>query len=508
MSDASLPPAARGTSAGDPPMLWIDWGCRLEIGANLQPVFHLYCPGTLSRPRVTVHVDPRLDHAHWVDTPPLKHEGPGLWSFVEPLEMTADGERCKPGQYGLELRVVFHEPGQGPRCYRAHVPIVVKDPAEQPTGPVLEIEGGRLAMVNLMGRDLSEFSRILLKVDESGVVNVQESLYPADPTPGPAGPPTHVSRTLLKPDLELQSQMPRPSAHGPRVAMNRAALVLDDGRRILLVARPTVVLGRGRLDEQAARVSDICLRLGGPASAEQNVLSAYISRLHLRMTLHADGLHILDESTWGTYYRGEKLCGPLVLGAAHPRLTLAVAGLLGLELSAHCDPAWSTSTHGTSLVEEAYQQLAGSSTWNDARSAGLDAVRIQRHRRLPIDDHWRQLSRGLPAESWQAIQEAADSLGRIDRLAQREQYVLVFRSATVGGSPATDPICLDESGLGPAHARILHLGGVFFLEALTDDGQMAIDGRPLAAHELAPLAPGARMSLGRTPAQFVDAAAG
>ena len=279
------------------------------------------------------------------------------------------------------------------------------------------------------------------------------------------------------------------------------------GQRILLLAQPLAVLGRERVDKYGQRTCDIVLRLWPRQTDAHKELSRLVSRVHMRMSLGTDGLHIEDQSACGTYVAGERLSQTLRLReTASGSLALAVAGILGLEITCHRDPTWKPWAEWSELVERQYQRVldAASPLWPDARAAGIDAVRLRRQRRLPVREHLRNLAHCLDQANYQVVQRAAHSIDPIDELADREQYVLVFRTATLGGSPETDAVCLPDSGLAAAHARIFHLGGCFWLEHLADDQRICVDGRPLTRHELVPLAPGMALLLGRTQVTFQE----
>ena len=492
-----------------PPLLRIDWGCDLRIGSNLRPEFQLLCPGLRSRPHVTIHVDHRLDHDDWKDVPNLTQEAESHWSFDEPLRMTSGGRGCSPGMYGIELRAVFPEPGMPARCFRANLRIKVNDPSQQ-SGPTLEIDAGDGSLVNLAGSDLSRYGVVRLKGSGQSVLNVQEAMFPMGGSAGSeamAKPDSLNADILLKSDYELEHRIPRLCTWGRREFSDRAALVFPRGQRILLLAQPLVKLGRERVDKYGQRTSDIVLRLWPRETDAHKELSRLISRVHVRLSLAADGLHIEDQSSCGTYVQGERVVQTLrVRETASRSLAVAVAGILGIEVVCHRDPTWTPWAEWIDLVEQQYQRVVDSTSplWPDARSAGIDAVRLRRARRLPVREHLGHLSQCLDAASYQVVHRAAHSIDPIDELADREEYVLVFRTATLGGSQENDAICLPDSGLAAAHARILHLGGCFWLEHLREDQRICVDGQTLARHELAPLAPGMRLSLGRTEVVFAD----
>lgn len=483
------------------PELWIDWGCDLHVGSRLLPEFHLLCPGFHSLPSVTVHLDQDLDQQDWREVARLHLEGDSHWSFDEPLRLTTAGGDCRPGVYRLELRAVFREgTDAAPRCFLGRIPIRVRAPGQQ-VGPTLEIEGEDACAVNMMGLDLHRFATIRMKGKGEALINIQEALYPAagaDAGREPQSQP-YVVKVALKPDPELERHLPRPSRRGRRQELNAAALVFPQGQRTLLLAKSSVELGRNRNN-------DVVLRLWPRPTDDYREVSRRISGKHLRLLLTPDGLLVEDDhSSCGTYLSGETLRGPYLIAPPdrHARV-FAVAGVLGLEVTCHRDPVWRELPGCHDLIEEQYRRVLAGSTplWPLARRAGWDAARIRRRTKLAVREHLAHLAKRMEPADFQLLERAAQRINLIDGLAEREQYVLVFRTATLGGDETTDPICLPGSGLCGAHARVLHLEGVFWLEALLSDGRIGVEGEPLPAHEPVPLAPGMQLQLGRTTATF------
>ncbi|NQT37916.1 MAG: FHA domain-containing protein, partial [Planctomycetes bacterium] len=112
------------------------------------------------------------------------------------------------------------------------------------------------------------------------------------------------------------------------------------------------------------------------------------------------------------------------------------------------------------------------------------------------------------------VRRAADCIDQVDTLADREEYVLLFRTATIGSAPGA-AVQLRGSGVADVHARVLHLGGGFWLEPLWEETTLCantgeeirstrtyVDGRQVARHELVPLAPGMKLRFGETEVTF------
>ena len=103
----------------------------------------------------------------------------------------------------------------------------------------------------------------------------------------------------------------RTAAGGSPQLLDRAALLLSNGQRILLLAQSRITLGRERLDNCGQRSNDIVLR-PGPAPRMQKRTRPDHSGVHLAISLTADGLEIEDQSSCGTYAGGEKFAKLLV----------------------------------------------------------------------------------------------------------------------------------------------------------------------------------------------------
>jgi hypothetical protein len=96
----------------------------------------------------------------------------------------------------------------------------------------------------------------------------------------------------------------------------------------------------------------------------------------------------------------------------------------------------------------------------------------------------------------------AARLERQTNLAQ-EEYMLLFRQALVG--PGSDcPIWLPEDDGCAFPARIFHVEGQFWLERLTDQLDVAVDGHHLSLRELVPLAVGQPIVIGSSRLQVCD----
>lgn len=514
MQPTNHPPDEQPIAGNDPPSLIIDWGVKPQAGNHLSPQFHLIAPGYRLRPRITATLDRALDQGDWNSNPGLTERGESHWSFHQSLDLTRDGQVCRFGQYLLKLHVVFPEAGPGGiRCYRAEVRITVPDAAAS-TSPVLEIRGTGSTLLNLQGIDINRYAKIVVEGSEQSVVNMLHVDGPGtvgQPSVPPQSPPDErlILRLPLEPDRELQQLIPFCSVPRRAPPTEPASLVFEDGRRIHLFARQSVVLGR---DVSGGTPSDIMLQLL-PLDDDRWQLTRLISRQHLRLTLSADGLRLEDcGSAFGTYLVGQRLTAPATLSAPaywwpQPH-AIDVAGVLGLDLTLHHDPSWDDWERCCSGTAESYYAVAAGChippAWQLARDSRIDAVRVCRRAPLPVAGYLERIKHILiPGYSgqWDTVSQAAAAIEPTDQMTDREQYVVVYRTATIGSSDRV-AIALPGVELPGATARIVQLGGGFWLDSGADDGVICVDGRALARRELVPLTPGNRLRIGSAELTF------
>ena len=480
---AQAPTLRLGEPPAELPRLLVDWGTGLRIGWQVCAECQLICPPDYdSRPCVRIRVDPRLDQEDETATPDVKYEESGLWSFHIPFAMTMGEQDCRPGQYLVEISVAF--PQVAPpkaRFFQCSVRLNVLDPART-SGPTLEIEGEGQSMLNLQGRDLSSFARVVLRGRGTSVVNVQETLFGANlsqsepvSSNGTTGPEdeSHQFAYDLKHNAHRGRQIPWASTRfEQRQPTDAAALVAEDGRRVLLLARRNVRLGR-------SRDNDIVLRFL-PAGAQHDAWSRRISRHHLSCRLTHDGLRISDlGSTEGSQLEDELLQRPTLLtardGHDDVQLSLAVGNKVEMPFRTRLrliEPSDGARGHSDDeLVRSLCSDALGEPApplWKLAQSSRIDAVRID----------------------------------RVNNLANQETYVLVYHHATLGHRQDAAIRFLEDT-LESFHARVLQLGGQFWLQNLSSGAHTTIDGHRLREAETVPLTFGMVITLGNLRLQYL-----
>ena len=474
------------------PVLQVNLGTRFSRGDAAHIEFHLLSPGhKIARPSVRVTPPPTLDGDLIERRPQLSTEEPGHWSFTQSFVLARGGSPCPPGLYEMRLDVEFESPrgfiGSLPRFVWARIPFRVTD---SNTGRELVVDLDECAILDgAIPIDPGQFGKVTVK----GRGNAIASLDPVK-----AGQRISESQRFqveLKPNLDLiHLEPPRVSERFPRRhCQDSAALVFEGGRRILLLARKEVKLGRQR------KTNDVVLRFL-PPSDRLNELSLRISQQHVTMELTESGLCLKNDGRFGTAVN-RKVTDLAVLRIndyAEEPIDLRVGSdtvqveeplelqlqLFRWEQGAGPGPSGNPDVWYFDAVGE-----RPSATYHIAQAAGIDALKIRRKNNLP-----------------------------------QEEYAVVFRQALIGPSQRY-PIDVPES----AKARLLYMGRCFWLENLAEcerclncqrenpvrnkfcegcgeklAGSVQVQGESVPARELVPLTPGMVLQFGRTFARFED----
>jgi hypothetical protein len=455
-----------------PPRLFVDWGELPRMGYQVRPEFTLVCPGYTTRPTVRISVDKELDHD---PNDRLRRPVPdedGLWSFHVPFRMTSDGMDCLPGQYLIDLQVSFSEAPAGlARFFRSRIRLKVSGMASD-SGGVLEIDGDGQSVVNLQGYNLKQFSRVILKGGQDGVINLQNGLGTTDQQVDDAS--AEVQTTFeyeLKVNSDIQSRVPTVRHSGEtRARLDSGVLQFEDGRQTVLLARRRVSFGR-------SRDNDVILRFL-PASEENDRLSRNISRTHMIAELVAEGVEIRDEKSLKGIEVNYSVVKDSVSLSPHyvgdpVQIDLGVTGAVSepfrLEMMA--------------LSSQREREKEDVQFWDDLYCEAVGA----RMSRLQND----------------AIETQIDALrfDRVDNLTAREAYVMLFREALIGGSDTRSAILLKYEA-SHSVARLIHLDRTFWLERLPGKTTVCVDGEELHPCRLAALNPGMSISFGVETATF------
>ena len=455
------------------PRLLVDWGELPKVGYQVRPEFSLLCPAYDSRPEVQIKVDQDLEHNENDPLRRLQADEPGLWTFHVPFRMTSDGMDCRPGQYMIDVAVSFREaPATAPRFFRCRIRLNVPDLAADQGGELV-IDGDGQSMVNLQGYNLKQFSKVVLKGGDDGVINLQNAINDSDQAELPSEAdekPLTTFEYQLKVNSEKQSRLPSVSARfTKRDYLDACGLFFEAGKRTLVFSRPRLMLGR-------SRDNDVVIRFL-PTSDANNANSRNISRTHAVLELMADGIELRDESRSGIELNYSVVQERSVIPTGHSGevsdIRLGVTGTVpksfDLQITTFGPDRFSEQEE-LEFWHELYCETVGgriSRLAREALSQRLDAIRVD----------------------------------RVENLADEENYVVLAREALIGGSPNTAAITLSD-GDPKVRARLLHLDRTFWLENLTSDHLIQVDGETIPLKTLVPLSPGMQIKFGGDTATF------
>lgn len=450
------PPVPSTMPQVSPPRLLVDWGQHPEIGHQARP--HFLVIGSepySSQPDVRVTVDRDLDHDS--EEAQIFFEQEAMWGFHVPFRMTTNGHDCRPGQYLIDVRVSFPDVAMtgAPRCFRCSIRLKVQAPG---SGRTLEIDGDGQSIVNLQGHDLVGFSRVILKGSDRGVINLNQPGTGVAPHKPAASEPL-IHEYTLKIDREGDRKLPRISTViTSRFPLEAAMLVFRSGRRVIVLPRRQVKLGRNR-------DNDIVLRFL-PRSEQYDKWSKALSRTHAVLELVDPGLRIQDTSSTGIRFQGKPIAGEATLTAERVgqalSLDLGVTSDVESPMELELQALRVDGPPGTS--DELVARTLGEpvpALWRLAKSARIDAVRIRRRSNLP-----------------------------------QEEYLLLFREALIRAAQEAPVVSVGGTTVERGAVRLRHIGQSFWIEPMSGPTPVRIDGQIIAPRELVPLSPGMMIAIG------------
>jgi hypothetical protein len=450
--------------------LLVNWGTEPKLGHRSTPEFNLLCKGFGCRPHVTVAIDSLLDHKIDDSLRELREIEQGLWSFFSPFTLTSEGNPCQPGTYIIEINIYFSQAPSGfSNFYRTVLKLYIPSDTET-AGGVLEIKGDGQSMVNLHGYDLKQFSKIVLNGGSDGVINLQNSNAKVDSAK--LQQEECVFEYMLKPDFDKQKKMPVFNIKAKsRNRLTRACLEQPNGQKTLIVSENLVTFGRNR-------ENNIILRFL-PSSTDYDQFSRYLSRTHIDIKMTSDGVAIEDRSSSGVIFDNKPVdkmivLKPKVKGQSFYKLRLGKPELVSksFDMEMHL------------FASDLSGSWADRYFWYD-----LYAKRAMTHNE--------QIHRD-------AIESGVDAirLDRTNNLIGMENYVLLYRQATIGDSNSS---CIwVDSGLGYNVAKLLHLDRQFWIEKIAIDALLVVDGITLKCHEVQPLKVGSEIQIGEQRLLFTE----
>jgi hypothetical protein len=460
-----------GVDDAQPPRLLVDWGELPRVGHTCRPEFSLICPAYVGCPEVQVVVDRELDPDAEILHIRPQNIAPSLWTFYLPFSMSTRGIDCRPGQYLIELQLAFRDvPLALPRFFRCQIRLMVR-PSSEGDASVLEIFGDGQSVVNLQGYDLRQFSKVVLKGGQDGVINLANS-YDPPPVELPAiqEKVTTTFEYQLRIDRQRQDRLPKVRITGkPRAFLDTASFIFEGRRRTLVYAKPKMTFGRNRDNDVVTRFL--------PSCPENDRHSGCISRTHLITELTSEGIDIQDESRTGieiNYSIVQKrfVIPPDFVGETM-HLDLGVTGVVPRKFEMEMQlfgPDRYDNREESAFWDEVICEIVGGRLSRVGRLAlhtGIDAVRYD----------------------------------RVASLAGDESYVHLLREVLVGGSQGKCAIPL-RNACSNAIARIMHIDRSFWLEALASNASVRVDGVALDNWTMTPLSPGMEILFGDEKVRF------
>ena len=455
------------------PRLLVDWGELPQVGRTARPLFSLIATGMSGRPTVKVEIDRSLDNDPSDPLRQVRTEESGLWSFYVPFSLTTNGLDARPGLYVIDVAVTFPHVAAGqPRFLQARIRLSIPDASSGQRE--LVIDGDGQSVVNLAGHDLRSFSRVVLKGNDKGIINLQNFSQTQDPAAGPAKPV--VFEYELKVNRDIQGRLPKlvELAHPSKTD---AVTLVCGSRRIHVFAKKRATFGRQRRTE-----NDVCLRFL-PRSIEHDEGSRAISRTHMALDLTDDGLVLADEkSAKGVDVdcdpvKGERLFTHLdVHGGLHLDLPSPLSAELSLEMELTIfgrdptDPDFRSDLEWDDVCFETTGEQP-SRLWQVAKGCGIEAARIRRLNNLPD-----------------------------------EEYVFLYRHATIGRAAKDNVIVVPHLPASlTGDLRLLYAGRMFWLHS-GGRATIVVDGERVTGACLIPLRLGQLLEIDFVPVHVVQVA--
>ena len=232
---------------------------------------------------------------------------------------------------------------------------------------------------------------------------------------------------------------------------------------ILLIAKPTVSVGR-------ARTNDIVTRIL-PRSKANDTQSCEISAAaHCQIVLTENGLFVEDSgSANGTALDNEPVTtSPAKIADGPKGALLELGGVLSMAIK-----SLACGKDDDDDYERAIDQPSGN-MWKTAAQAKLNSMTLTRLNNLGAQDE-----NGC------------------------ESYCLLYRAATIG-STSDCSISFSDKGLEPLHAAVLYFARRFYLENRSDLTDVVINDTTLSRGQLMPLSFGDDIRIARLRLKFVQ----
>lgn len=478
VADLCTPQAADEISSDIAPFLLIRLGEDLRPGAHLSPEFHLLHANWDGEVSVEATIHGALDRQGWDDRPRLTDERNGYWIFHQALPLTVNGVPCSYGEYRLEFECRFHSStDQSDSTWRGWIRFRVVD--QGALGQTLEVVSDGQGLVNLHGLDLKRFNRLRFESRDNSLINLQSFLAAVEEaTPKHSGQDSQPSMIPVK----LRPLSDKIGVRAAPRTNRQARLDLPAGRRVLLFAQDSVMLGRNRPHSAVDDPTDIALRMM-PRSEFHDSLTRNISQQHVSVSVVDGRVTLSDPRRADSRNRFPAFVNRAPLGDArrvqHSSRSITYTttfaeklsdtdrpSQIGLEIQSFAEPEISRGVQ--SLLQSRIGDCRSQPVWL-REAAGLDAVMIER---------------------------TANS----DDLNGLEAYLLVLGVVLIGHDERC-PIRLDGPGVRDLHAVLCHWDGHFRILPV-EDAEVRCGSRVLKRGECGTLMFGSTLRLGEVELRF------
>ncbi|MDB4640712.1 hypothetical protein OAF56_03670 [Pirellulaceae bacterium] len=455
------------------PRLMVDWGEPPRVGRNARPTLSLICKGEKHPPKVGISVDSDLDHDANDPRRQLQWEDDGIWTFCIPFRLTSKSFPCLPGQYILSVNVTFKgDAARPPRFYNTHIRLNVPDESDG-EDRVLEIDGDGQSIVNLHGKNLAQFSKVVLKGGDQGIINLQESDNSSTESPADDSKSSETYEYQLKVNQQLQRRLPTVANSSSGTRTDALTLRFTSGKCIHLFARKKMTFGRGR-------DNDVTLRFL-PRGNENDQLSKNLSRTHMVLDSVDEGILFQDKSTKGIEIDFEPVKDEKLI--AHDQTGIEHAINLGGGIS-------------------------GSDAFSiQAQLFGINDSNNNTHREaIDWDDVCFDILKQRPCRLWQIASSSGIDCIRLSRennSPELEEYVLLYREAKIGFSRSENPIASIGESRGASFGRIVYAGRRFWLD-LSIGNSIIANGQELTGPVFFPISYGDQFQIDGEPVEIAS----
>lgn len=463
LSSGDIQYVAKQIRAGFPiakrlPKLIAKWGVAPELGTRCSPEFLLVCGEDYSGAELDVEfaIDDELDYLSSDTNPRPKKTSEQHWIFKFPFSLTTRGVNCLSGIYNMKLELEFANLTDPllPKHLYCEIRLII--PNADASKRVLEIDSDDKSIVNLQGLNLQQFSKVTLKGSGSGLINIlqgqqNESAEEAGDADENDIAQAYPLQVATKHDV---NELWQSNVKTKRPQLKKACLKLPDGENVILLSQHRIRFGR-------SRDTDIVVRFL-PRNDDNDGKSRNLSREHCVATIVEEGIHFQDQSSSGIALDLEVVKDNFTLEpeSFKREIQFSMGGVLSAkQLELLLVPL--VSVEHTAVYQKEHRRLTSfaissdlrwGKLWSVAHRLKLDAIRIERDNNL-----------------------------------NKEKYVVICQQANIGSSNTKCAIVVN--GIPKVAARLLYIDRGFWLNKITGNWDVSVDGHTLNNNEMVPLSP-------------------